>query len=113
MISANLYMTFDNYDYQYDGYNKYIDKISATGIIPAIKLVRFLVIGYGYLSGTEHRLNLPGQDTLESYNGKYSQWTLFYGIDIDLYIYREFYLTFGLYIRQPDGYLAVGLSKRF
>jgi hypothetical protein len=113
MISANLYVTFDNYDYQYYDYTEDIDKISATGILPAIKLFRFLVIGYGYLFGTEHRLYLRGQDTVESYNGKYSQWTTFYGIDIDLYVYREFYFTFGLYMKQPAPYVAIGLSKRF
>jgi hypothetical protein len=114
MISANLYMTFDNYDYQHYGTTEDFQKISATGILPTIKLFRFLFFGYGYLSGTEHRLYLAGmQDTLEFYNRKYSQWTTFYGIDIDLYVYREFYITFGLYMKQPAPYVAIGLSKRF
>ena len=111
--SFALYVTYDNYRFDHNWIHTSIEHISAWGIFPAVKLLRIILVGYGYSSGTRMQMERYQGDTTAYYNGTYAHWGSFFACDMDLYVYDEFYLTLGGYFKRPNSYVSVGLSKRF
>jgi len=90
-------------------------KTKTIGLNPGIKLFNFLLFGYGcnFQYKDAHVWSQISQETTYLSHRYETEWWPFLALDVDIYIYEEFYFSFGGYVMVPEVNLAVGLSKRF
>jgi hypothetical protein len=113
LLAPHFYITYTHYENERISMTSGWTKINIVSLYPSVKLARFILVGFGYSVGTK---NARGQDlTGPPYvvrEGAYSTWSPFLGIDFDLRIHRNAFLTFGMYYKEPAPFYALGGSFR-
>ncbi|MBI3110219.1 MAG: hypothetical protein HYZ01_01490 [Ignavibacteriales bacterium] len=112
--SYHLYLTYADYYYQKSGLSGEKKDLHSVGFYPSIRIAKILLLGFGYSFGEKHTEEWYAfrADTA-AFNGKYSRWSVLLALDYDIYIYRDFYFSVGIFTKEPVGFFALGLTKYF
>jgi len=114
LSGVSLYVNYANESYHKRWLSAEKRYIEAFGIIPAVKLAKFILIGAGYAFGhQESSVWYSGYPDTTSSKGLYAKWFLFTALDGDIYVYHDIYLNLGVYLTRPINFLAVGISACF
>lgn len=112
--SMHLYLSYAEYSYDKSGLSGETRDTRSVGFYPSLRIAQFLLLGFGYSFGEKHTKDwYAGRTDTVTFDGKYSKWSFILAIEGDIYVYRDFYLTLGLYSKEPIGFFAVGIAKRF
>lgn len=111
--APHFYITYTHYENECSCLTHRWTNISVISFYPSIKLARFLIVGFGYSWGDKNAKYQTGSNPIQVTNeGAYSTWSPFLGIDIDLHIDQNVYISFGMYYKEPAAFYALGASLR-
>lgn len=111
--APHFYVAYTRYENERISMTSGWTSIKIISFYPSIKVARYILVGYGYSTGTK---NARRQDLTSPpyvvHEGAYSTWSPFLGIDIDLRVHHNGFLTFGIYYKDPAAFYALGASLR-
>ncbi len=112
--SIHLYLSYAEYSYNKSGLSGEIRDTRSVGFYPSLRIAQSLLLGFGYSFGEKHTKDwYAGRADTVTFDGKYSKWSFIVAIEADIYVYRDFYVTLGLYSKEPIGFFALGIARKF
>lgn len=111
--APHVYFTYTRYTYERIWLTSEWKDIHSIAIYPSVKLVNFLLIGYGYSAGKKYiKRQDYSREPYVVFDGKFSDWSALIGLDFDLRIYRNAHATLGIYFKEPAAIYAIGIAVR-
>lgn len=112
--SYHLYLTYAEYYYNKSGLSGEKRDFGSAGFYPSMKIAKLLLIGFGYSFGQKHTKEWYAFRTdTTTFDGKYSRWSFLLAIEADIYVYKDFYFSIGIFAKEPVGFLGFGVTKYF